>query len=51
MVDSIVMYGIYNSDTLENLIDTVHRLDNKTMWNKRLFVGQIKDWYHWYLSA
>ena len=23
--DIIVMYGIYNSDTLEALIDTVHR--------------------------
>ena len=26
--DSMVLYGIYNSDTLENLIDTVHRLHN-----------------------
>ena len=49
--DSIVMYGIYNSDTLEALIDTVHRLHNKSTWNEKLFAGQIKDWYHWYLSA
>ena len=26
--DSLVMYGIYNSDTLEDLINTVHRLHN-----------------------
>ena len=44
--DSMVMYGIYNSDTLEALIDTVHRLHNKSTWNEKLFAGQIKDWYH-----
>ena len=49
--DSMVMYGIYNFDTLEDLIDTVHRLHNQTSWNERLFVGQIKDWDHWYLSS
>ena len=49
--DSMVMYGMYNSDTLEVLIDTVHRLHNKSTWNENLFAGQIKDWYHWYLSA
>ena len=31
--DSMVMYGIYNSDTLEDLIDTVHELHNRTTWN------------------
>ena len=49
--DSMVMYRIYNSDTLEDLIVTVCRLHNKTTWNERLFAGQIKDWYHWYLSS
>ena len=28
--DSMVMNGIYNSDTLEALIDTVHRLHNQS---------------------
>ena len=49
--DSIVMYGIYNSDTLEDLIDTVHRSYDKSTWNESLFAGQIKDWYQWYLSS
>ena len=49
--DSIVMYSIYNSDTLEALIDTVHRLHNQSTWNEKLFARQIEDWYHWYLSA
>ena len=49
--DSIVMYHIYCSDTIEALIDTLYRLHNQSTWNERLFAGQIKDWYHWYLSA
>ena len=47
---SMVMYGIYNSDTPEALIDTVHRLHNQYTLNEKLFVGQIEDWYQWYLS-
>ena len=47
--DSMVMYGIYNSDTLEALIDTVHRLHNQSAWNENLFAGQTEDWYCWYL--
>ena len=34
--DSMVMYGIYNSDTLEDLIDTVHKLHNRTTWNEEV---------------
>ena len=35
--DSRVIYGIYNSDTLENLIDTVHRFHKQSTWNEKLF--------------
>ena len=48
--DSIVLYGIYNSDTLGALINTVHRLHNQSTWNQKLFLGKIEDCYHWYLS-
>ena len=48
--DSMIMYCIYNSDALEMLIDTVHRLHNQTTWNKKLFAGKIDNWYGWYLS-
>ena len=48
--DSMVLYGRYNSDTLEALVDTVHRLYNQSTWNEKLFVGKIEDWYRWYLS-
>ena len=34
--DSMVLYGIYNSDTLEALTDTVHRLHNQSTWNEKL---------------
>ena len=49
--DSMVMYGVYNSDTLEDLIDTVHKLHNRTTWNEKLFVGQIDNWYKYYWSS
>ena len=48
--DSMVMYGSYNSDTLEKLINTVHKMHNKTTWNEKLFVGKLNNWYQWYLS-
>ena len=48
--ESMVRYGICNSDALETMIDTVHRLHNQTTWNKKLFAGKKDDWYHWYLS-
>ena len=49
--DSMVMYGVYNSETLEDLIDTVHKLHNRTTWNEKLFSGQINNWYNYYSSS
>ena len=46
--DSMVMYGMYNSDTLEDLINTVHKLHNRTTWNEKLLSGQIENWYNYY---
>ena len=45
--DSMEMYSIYNSDTLKNLVNTVHNMHNRTTWNKKLFTGKVN---HWYLS-
>ena len=50
MEDSVVMCGIYNSDTLEQLSDTMHNMHNQTNWNEKLFAGKIKSLYEWYLS-
>ena len=49
--DSMVMCGVYSSDTLEDLIDTVHKLHNRTTWNEKLFSGQINNWYKYYSSS
>ena len=32
----MVMYGIYNLDTLEKLIDAVHKMHNTTPCNEKL---------------
>ena len=36
----VLMYGIYNAETLEKLIDTVHQIHNTTSSHGRLFAGQ-----------
>ena len=46
----MVMYGVYYSDTLEDLIDTVHKLHNRTTRNEKLFAGEIDNWYKYYSS-
>ena len=40
----MIMYGVYNSDTLTDLIDTVHNMQNFTTWNKKTFAGKLHDW-------
>ena len=46
----MVMYSIYNSDTLEKLITTIHKMHNTTTCNEKLFAGKHDSWYNWYLS-
>ena len=36
---------------MEDLIDTVHKLHNRTTWNEKLFSGQINNWYNYYSSS
>ena len=38
--NSMLMYGIYIAETLENLINTVHHIHNTTSSHERLFAGQ-----------
>ena len=42
--DTMIMYCKYNSDTLTNVIDTVHRINNLTSLKERLFVGRVNEW-------
>ena len=41
--DIMIMYGTYNSDTLTDLIDTVHRLHNISTWKEKTFLGNFNQ--------
>ena len=41
--DSMIMYGVYNVDTLEKLIQMVHKMNNRSVWYEKLYAGQIND--------
>ena len=41
--NSMPMYGIYNTETLEKLIKTVHDILNTTYSHERLFVGKQRS--------
>ena len=42
-------YGIYTSDTLEQLIDIVLRMNNHKSFYEKLFAGKFLEWFQWYL--
>ena len=44
----MIMYGVYNSDTLTDLIDTVHIMQNFTTWNEKIFAGKLHNWMELY---
>ena len=48
--DSMLMYGIYNAETLKKLIDTVHCMHNKTTTNEKLFAEELSTAYTWYVN-
>ena len=38
--DTMLMYGIYNSEILEKLIKTVHEIHSATSSHEKLFAGE-----------
>ena len=38
--NTMLMYGIYNTETLEKLIDTVQEIHNVTSSHEKLFAGE-----------
>ena len=42
--DTMIMYGKYNSDTLMELVNTVHQMQNVTTWKEQLFVSKMNAW-------
>ena len=49
--DSMIMYGIYNVDTLEKLIQMVHKMNNRSVWFERLYAGHVNKWFEMYSSS
>ena len=41
--DTMIMYGKYNSDTLMELDNTVHQMQNITTWKEQIFVSEMND--------
>ena len=42
--DTMIMYGKYNSDTLMELVNTEHQMQNATMWKEQIFVSKMNAW-------
>ena len=40
----MIMYGKYNSDTLMELVKTVHQMQNVTTWREKIFVSKMNEW-------
>ena len=41
----MIMYGKYNSDTLMELVKTVHQMQNITIWKEEIFVSEMNAWF------
>ena len=48
--DTMVNYGVYNADTLEKPIKTVHSMHNNTIPNEGLFTGDFSATFTWYVN-
>ena len=40
----MIMYGKYSSDTLMELINMVHQMQNATTWKEKNFVSKVNEW-------
>ena len=41
--DTMIMYGKYNSDTLMDLIEAVHKMHSLTTWKEKISLGRMND--------
>ena len=44
----MIMYGVYNADTLDKLIQMVHKMNTKSVWFERLYAGHVNKWFEMY---
>ena len=42
--DTMIIYGKYNSDTLMELVKTVHQMQNVTTCREKIFVSEMNEW-------
>ena len=49
--DSMVMYRVYSTETLEKLIKAVHYMHNMQTLHEQLFAGQLTSAYQWYINS
>ena len=44
------MYWVYNAETLEKLINTIHQMYITTTQNERLFADKLGASFTWYMN-
>ena len=40
----MIMYGKYSSDTLMELVNMVHQMQNVTTWKEQIFESKMNNW-------
>ena len=48
--NTLVMYGVYNVETLEMLVKTVHAVHSRQTLYENLFAGKTSAAYKYYLK-
>ena len=47
----MIMYGVYNINTLEKLIQMVHKMNTRSVWFEQLYGGHVNKWFEVYSSS
>ena len=47
----MIMYGVYNVDTLEKLIQMVHKVNNRSVWYKKIYAVLVNKWFEMYSAS
>ena len=42
--DTMIMYDKYNSDTLMDLVNMMHQMQNVTTWKEKVFASKMNEW-------
>ena len=44
----MTMYVVYNVDTLQKLIQMVHKMNTRSVWFEKLYAGHVNKWFEMY---